>query len=269
MAQNFTLSRALLVACVSSLSIVATAQTVVFQEDFGTPTSEKAEVFEDHEWGNNAATMFNYTSLLDGSGLNVRSNNPSDYEGASANGNLYFKGCIEFSIVGINTAGYNSMKLSFGAFGKNKDDVTLMKVDYAVDGGDRTALANFADLELDTAKKKWTKVEGLELPSGTTLDLIFSSNLSDLTADGGIRLDDIVITGETTDGITAAAASHGGVAIHGNTIKYLGSTGNAALYDIRGTKVADLQPGTTYNATSAHGIYIIKVGTQSKKVALR
>jgi hypothetical protein len=269
MAKRSTLAKAIVVACLSSITAAATAQSFAFKEDFGTPASEKSELIEEHVWSNNPSSMFKWASLLDGSSINVRSNNPSDYDGASGDGNLYFKGCMEFSIVGIVTAGYPSMKLSFGAFGKNAGDVKNMNVKYSADGAEAVTLADFADLDLNTAKKKWTKVEGLELPSCSTLDLTFTSTLSDLEADGGIRLDDILITYGNTTGITQNVGAQGGVVVNGSNIKYLGSEGQAALYDINGRKVADLLPGVTYNASSAHGVYIIKVGAQTKKVVLR
>lgn len=270
MVKNITLVKGLLLACFTVAVSAASAQEIVFQENFGTPSSEKDELLADHVWGVNPASMFASTLLLDGSSVNVRSNNPSDYEGASGDGNLYFKGCARFSILGISVGDYSSLQLSFGAFGKNADDVNKMKVEYAKDGGESVLLADFASLNLNTAKKKWTKVDNLALPQANSLDLTFVSDMPDLTADGGIRLDDIIITGQkNATGISQVTDTQAGLLVGEHALQYLGRQTQAILYGLDGRKVANLTPGVPYDTSSLHGVYIIKVGKQSRKIVLK
>ncbi len=269
MKKNFTFAKSLFVACLSVVASAAGAQEVVFKETFGTPASEKDELLEDHVWGENPSSMFASALLLEGSSVNVRSNNPSDYEGASGDGNLYFKGCASFSILGISTADRSSLNLSFGAFGKKVDDVKLMKVEYAKDGGAKALLADFASLDLNTGKKKWTKVENIALPQANSLDLTFTSNLTDLLADGGIRLDDITVTGSKV-GTAISQVSDGshGVLAANHSLLYLGQQGRAVLYTSDGRKVAELLPHVSFDTAALHGVFILKMGNQSRKIVL-
>lgn len=270
MVKKITLSKSLMVACLTMTAFTANAQNIVFQENFGTPSSEKDEPLEEHIWDVNPSSMFTSTLLMEGSSVNVRSNNPSDYEGASADGNLYFKGCASFSILGISTADYSSLKLSFGAFGKNAGDVTKMKIEYAKDGSGKVLLADFAKLSLNTNKKKWTKVDNLDIPQGKSLDLFFTSNLEDLAADGGIRLDDITITGNKVNtGISQVTNSQMYVLQDNHSLQYLSNHGLAVLYSLDGCKVAALRPLEVFDTSALHGVYIIKVGNQSKKILLK
>ena len=158
-----TLIKSLLFMALFSTASAVAAQDKIFSEDFGTPSSEKDELIEDHVWNGTNKSLLSWNLLLDGSSLNVRSNNPSDYDGASGDGNLYFKGCASFTIAGIATDGYDNLTLSFGAFGKNKGDVVNMKVDYSLDGSETELLADFSDFGLNTGKKKWTKVPSVSV----------------------------------------------------------------------------------------------------------
>ena len=181
--------------------------TTIFYEDFGTAASEKDEAIEDHVWETNSADMFSWNIPSDDDNINVRTNNPSDYTGASGDGNLYFKGSASFTISGINTEGYTDIEMTLGAFGKNEADVQNMTLTISTAENETTTI-NFADLNFDTTKKTWSTATISELPATTALTLTFTSNLS-VEDDGGIRLDDITITGieeenEETDNTTTA-----------------------------------------------------------------
>ena len=241
----------------------------IFSEDFGTAATEKDELLENHAWGANPSDMFSWQTATDQDNINVRNNNPSDYVGASANGNLYFKGSASFTIKGITTEGYDDIQLWFGAFGKNADDVKAMTLDCSSDGGATNRVADFADLNLNTAKKTWNKVEGISLPKAASLTLTFSSAL-DLLADGGIRLDDITVTGtKGTTGIDRATQQPTAVILQGRTLSYAGAAPLAEVYSVSGGKVAQVASGSATTLGVAAGVYVVKAGNHTVKVVVR
>ena len=277
--KNFTLSAGLLLASIAagvptttiSADNEATSKVTIFSEDFGTAATDKDEPIENHVWTNNPSSMFSWTTATADDNVNVRNNNPSDYEGASANGNLYFKCNASFTITGIATEGYDHLELAFGAFGKNKGDVKNMTVDCKADNGQATQVADFANLGLDEGKKTWSKATGIKLPQqAKSLTLTFTSKL-DLADDGGIRLDDITVTGvdKTANGISQAAQQPSAIAVTGNTISYQGTAPKAEVYTLEGAKVAVINSGSTTTLNAQSGIYVVKAGKDAVKVVLR
>lgn len=247
----------------------AANKTTLFSEDFGTAASEKDEPLESHVWANNPASMFSWTTATADDNVNVRTNNPSDYDGASADGNLYFKGVASFTITGIATDGYDGLELAFGAFGKNAGDVKSMTVDCKADDGQAAQVADFASLGLDEGKKTWSKASGIALPQAKSLTLTFASNLN-LADDGGIRLDDITVSGtKGTTGVSQAAQQPTSIAVSGNTLSYQGSAPKAEVYTLEGAKVAEVATGSTATLNAPRGIYVVKAGKDAVKVALR
>lgn len=276
--KNFTLSAGLLLAAITAIVPTttvsadnnATTNVKIFSEDFGTAASDKDEKIEDHVWTNNQS-MFSWTTATADDNVNVRNNNPSDYEGASANGNLYFKGNASFTITGIDTEGYNDIELSFGAFGKNKGDVKGMTVECKADDGQATQVADLAKLGLSEAKKTWSKAKGIKLPQKTkSLTLTFTSKL-DLADDGGIRLDDITVTGtkNTTNGISQTRQQPTTIAVSGNTIRYQGKAKKAGVYTLEGEKVVEINSGSSVTISCPRGVYVVKAGKDTVKVVLR
>ncbi len=244
-------------------------KTTLFSEDFGTAATEKDEPIESHVWAKNPSAMFSWTTATADDNVNVRTNNPSDYDGASADGNLYFKGVASFTITGIATEGYEGLELAFGAFGKNAGDVKAMTAECKADGGQAAQVADFANLGLDEGKKKWSKASGIALPQAKSLTLTFSSNLN-LADDGGIRLDDITVTGtKGTTGISQAVQQPTAIALSGNTISYKGTAPKAEVYTLEGAKVAEVAAGSTATLNAPRGIYVVKAGNDAVKVVLR
>ena len=248
-----------------------TSTVTIFSEDFGTAATDKDEPIESHVWTNNPSSMFSWTTATADDNVNVRNNNPSDYEGASANGNLYFKGNASFTITGIATEGYNNLELSFGAFGKNKGDVKGMTVDCKADDGQATQVADFTSLGLDEGKKTWSKAKGIKLPQqAKSLMLTFTSKLN-LADDGGIRLDDITVTGvdKTTNGISQTTQRPTSIAVSGNTISYQGDAQKAEVYTFDGAKVAEVNSGSSVTMGVPGGVYVVKAGKDAVKVVIR
>jgi hypothetical protein len=134
------------------LSVLSNAQTTLFKETFGTTQTtregctsgttsglydpQKCERYIDHTWSADSHVWnegITYTPVPSatavscddaGTSLNIRTNNPSTYSEASADGNLYFNSNAinSFTISDINTSAYSNIMISFGIFGKSTGD---------------------------------------------------------------------------------------------------------------------------------------------------
>lgn len=259
------------------LPTIAGAQTTIFCETFDTATSEKDEAIEDHAWTTNGASYFSWSVneyLTDGSAdeyssLNVRTNNVSDYTGASADGNLYFKGVASFTISGVNTQNYSDITLSIGGFGKNKNDIQSMALTIDADG--TTTTYNFADLGFDNTKKTWSKVTISNIAQAESLKLTFTSSLAiDETDDGGIRLDDITLAGTalSSSNVAISSADDEQVSIAGRTIAYSANAGAAEVFDLSGRKVATVVAGDSVTLSEA-GVYVVRTNSKVRKYIVR
>lgn len=265
-----------------SSDVLAQGEVTIFHEDFGTASSEKDEPLEEHVWGNNPASVFVWTAdEATGNSINVRTNNPSDYDGASADGNLYFKGNATFTISGIDTRDYKDVKLSFGAFGKNAADeydaskgetlvadVDCMKLTCTAGGG-TTELADFSKLELNRGSKEWTLVSGVTgVPAADGVSLTFTSAVPN--EDGGIRIDDVKLTGvKISAGIGSVNTGAEAIFYDGNSLSYRAANGVAAVYSVSGSRVLTVKAGDTVQLNLPGGIYVAKAGRASLKFVVR
>ena len=298
---SFIKSAVIATTAMFSLSTSAQTAVTIFSEDFGTASSTKSELIEDHVWETNSSDMFSWTvddESVDG--INVRNNNESDYEGASGSGNLYFKGKATFTISGINTAGYEDIVLTFGVFGKNEGDINAMTL--TINDGTTETTVSLADMNLDATAGTWSVATVSDIPATATLTLTFASTL-DAADDGGIRLDDITITGikatddgdtddgddngdDTDDGddsdtgdgdtgdddgeedtaIGAVNAASSSIVIAGRTITAL--NGSAEVFSLSGCKVATIGNGCATELPQG-GVYIVKTGSKTVKAMLK
>ena len=240
------------------------SSTTIFYEDFGTASSEKDELIEDHVWDTNSADMFSWSVSSSDDNINVRTNNASDYDGASGDGNLYFKGSATFTISGIDTQNYSEIVLTFGAFGKNKGDVECMILTITDADGSTTSV-DFADLGLDTTKKTWSVASISDIPSTSSLTLSYESDL-EIDDDGGIRLDDILLSGTAiSTGISSVSQGVSAFSVSGKTIT---CESNAEIFSLSGNKVASVKAGSSASLTSS-GAYIIRCGEKVSKIIIR
>lgn len=294
---------------IAALTFSAKAQTTIFKETFGTAqltrgtctsvsvpgTAEagkydpqKNELFTDHIWSAdshvwNAGIAYSQTSdatansgACDDSGttVNIRTNNPSTFTGASGDGNLYFNASVNnsFTVTGINTSGYDNVNLSFGIYGKNTSDVTLLKLQYD-SGSGLTDLGTAQISALNTKKATWLTVTGLTLPAGTNLSLTFSTpdlNSANKSLPLEIRIDDILITGTATATLVKTISpDNRKVTAYNSTIKLDGFTsGNVEIFNTQGKRVYTSVLKETIELQLAKGLYIVRVGDFRQKISL-
>ena len=304
----------LLFLAIFALTITASAQDIIFKETFGTtqPTRgtctsvtvpgtaetgkydpQKNEQFADHLWTSdshvwNTGVAYSQTSATTanagacddtGTTVNIRSNKPSTYNGASGDGNLYFNANIlnSFTITGINTLNYENVSLSFGIYGKNKADVTLLKLQYNIGSGlTETGATQIG--ALSTTKDTWSTISNIILPSNTSLSLTFyTPNTNPLNLLLGvpqpieIRIDDIKITGtlKIADGNLQVTTDNRKLTVSNATMTLKGfTTGNVEIYNIQGKRVFISELKETIQPQLSKGLYIVRIGDFRQKISL-
>ena len=272
---------------ITALTFSAKAQTTIFSETFGTPTTMKGENIVNHVWDNSVSTGITYSWICvdpvspDTVGtINIRSNNPSDsiavggLSTASGLGNLYFNANVtnSFTISGIKTSDYTDISLSFMIYGKNKSDVTLLKLQYD-SGSGLTDVGADQISALSTKKATWLTVTGLTLPSASNLSLTFSTpdlNSANKSLPIEIRIDDILITGTSTATLVKTInPDNRNVTTFNSTIKLDGFTsGIVEIYNTQGKRVYTSVLKETIEPQLAKGLYIVRVGDFRQKISL-
>ena len=175
----------------------------IFSESFGSTTSNTAVA----SYEGYSATTSMFTTSGDvkthysGSG-SVGKNNlaaanlSSGYTGASGLSGCYHSGTANtaatiLQISNINISGYTSLHLSFGALGGSTSH--KVNVSYKIDNGSETSLISDGAI----TNVNWTLV-GADIPTtGTSLTIYIKHTP---TKAWTIRLDDILITGESSGG---------------------------------------------------------------------
>lgn len=240
------------------------AQDVLFKEDFGTATSEKEELIEDHVWSYLPETGIGYTYT---GALNVRTNNPSDYTDASGDGNLYFNGEPSvFTISGIKTSGYTDILLSFGVFGKDAGQAKEMTVSYKDGDNDEVLLLDLNNVGLTATKKTWELLSDIpDLPASESLSLIFASK-----GIAEIRIDDVIIKGvKNTSGIVSDTKVTPRIYNKGKTLYTSGiEKGNIEIISITGSTVAVYPAASMVQLNLPKGSYIAKSGKNVCRIQL-
>jgi len=290
---------------ITLLSVGIRAQTTIFLETFGTTKTSrdgcvsgtttglydatKCESYADHDWSAdshvwNSGIVYTPVSTATtvscddaGTTLNVRTNNPSTYTGASGNGNLYFNADLtnSFTISGINTLNYDNINLSFGIYGKKKYDVTYIKVQCNYGSG-FTDIATTQIAGLTTTKTTWLTVSNVSVLANSNFSIRFSTpNYNTLDVSGTnelpeIRIDDIKITGTaTTTSVNSLNSENRKVVASNATITLVGfTTGNVEIYNTQGKKVFASELKETIQPQLAKGLYIVRVGDFRQKISL-
>lgn len=271
----------------ASMVLTATAadRTVVFSETFGTATSEKEELIADHAWDNpqnENGLHYTWTFGTTKNGaesLNVRNNNPSDYSGASGNGNLYFNNdkTNEFIIWGLNTSKTTDNRLSFGLFGKSDGsaadedgipDAHKMRVKIYTPTTDPVEGERIGQSDIEAvagSAKVWYKISDIALPECENMRLRFyTKNKAE------VRIDDILITG-----VSKVPGAIGNVSDDASGPIVITSTGllsvrgaqTVTVHDLAG-RVVGYSRGDTDFTHLPSGLYIVRADSRTIKVLL-
>jgi hypothetical protein len=296
----------LILLAISIFTGITNAQSIIFSETFGTTKAtrdgctsvtvpgtaepgkydpQKNELFTDHDWSAdshvwNNGIAYSQTSAVitqnacdsTRTSLNIRSNNPStSYSGASGFGNLYFNANVNntFTISGINTLNYSAIGLSFGIYGKNKSDVTFLKLQYD-NGSGLTTIGASQIAALSTTKATWLLVSGITFPASSNLNLTFSTPNLNGTAPIEIRIDDIKIIGTpTTSFVNPSNSENPQIHVSNSTITLDGFTSKSVeIYNLQGKKVFTSFMQKSIQPDLEKGLYIIKVGDYREKIRL-
>ncbi len=221
--------------------VSAVAQTVVYSENFGTPSGTTA--IANHTFQNTSIT---YTGTAD-----VRPTQASSgYTGASGSGNVFFTGTAGryLTIEGINTSAYPTAELSLN-FGIRQEGNTPavpasnLSVEYSVDGliylplsYSRTVNSNWENITINSG-----------IPSALNLRLRFTQ-----TATTQYRLDDVKILANSATcllslGTETAQCDNVTTGIDTFTITIPFTGGGLSAYNITSTHgtIGGANPSTT------------------------
>jgi len=280
---------AMALAAAVSVSASAAGRVTVFSETFGTASSEKEELIGDHQWDNPQSESglhytwtFGYTKN-GAESLNVRNNNPADYNGASGSGNLYFNNdkTNEFIIWGINTSATTDNRLSFGVFGKSDGvgevdsngnpeipDIHKMRVKIYTPTTDPVEGERIGQAEIESkagAIKTWYKVENIAIPECENLKLRFYTKKK-----AEVRIDDILITGvaKAPGAIESVAGATSSPVVYTTTgLLAVKGARMVVVYDLAGRVVGHARGDAEFTALPA-GLYIVRADNTSIKVLL-
>jgi hypothetical protein len=182
------------------------AQVNIFSESMGTVVATTAIATHDANGGFQNAVAYDFS----GSG-DVRSSTVSSgYTGASGSANIFLTNSVQprtLVIAGINTSGYTSLSLSFGA-SKSTTTSTLSElvVEVSTDGSTWSALTFPAQATgSGTASWRLITITGGTIPAASTVSLRWSNTSTGLQ----IRIDDVRLTGTpaVSCGITLGTAT--------------------------------------------------------------
>ena len=249
------------------LAVIVTggyAQTTVFSENVGTPTS--TTTIAAHTFQNNSPIIFSGTA-------DIRTSTPSEgYEGASANGCVFFGGTApakNFIIEGIDTSNYSDLVLSFGHQKGTNAGSNELTVDVSIDGTNWNSLTYTRPTGSGTSN--WILVTPTgTIPSTNNLRIKFENPISNI----GFRIDDIKLVG-TTLGITKNSIE--GLKVYPNPVTngtfYINTNANSTkevvVYDVLGKQVIKTSTTNAVNVSNLKGgVYIVKI-TEDGNTATR
>lgn len=175
----------LLVTALLITANLTVAQTVLYTENFGEPTSTTL-VQNYTGWQNNSVTY-----LSDGT-CDIRTSYASSgYDNASGGGNLMINDTLKwFQISGIAIDSQNNLQLRAGLRKTTATDGTGLVVQASVDGSEWIRLPLLDTLATGTGTSGWHWVHYGGIPEGTTLTLRFSNS-----GNVDYRLDDLLLVG--------------------------------------------------------------------------
>jgi hypothetical protein len=190
------------------------AQTTIFSENLGIPTTTSGFAIATYATGTAPATFQNAATLTYGIGdqagaADIRKTSTSNNSGASGEGNVFFSsstaaGDRGFSVESINASGFNTLQLSYGYRKNSGTAFAGLSVDYW-NGAAWITVANTSnDLfnELAAAATGWYAAKTLSLPAGAQIAGLKLRFVKSGAIE--IRIDDIKLTGTPAGGDVTA-----------------------------------------------------------------
>lgn len=218
------------------------AQTTIFSENMGTPSSTTAISSNTFQ---NGSTL-TYSNGTQTNSADVRSTSvSSSYSGASGGGNVYFtstSGTYGFAIENINASQYTSIYLQFGYKKESASAHAIFSVDYW-NGSSWITLANTSSTlfnESSSASAVWYLSKGLALPTDAQINGLKIRFVK--TGTVAIRIDDVKLTGiETLPTVSNTLVSN----ITNNSATFAGNVTATGGANITAT-------GTVFSPTSTN-----------------
>lgn len=246
-------------------TITASAQTTIYTENMGTPTTTTAI----------SANTFQNGSPISYSGTaDVRvSSASSGYTGASGGGNIFFTGTAgtNFIISGINTSSYSNIQLSFGQLKTTNASSNELTVEVSSDGSTWTPLTYTRATGSGTANTYIIITPTGTIPSTSTLSIKFTNTIT-----GNWRIDDLKLTGTSgTLAVTDLSNAKGANFVKNTFVKndeitFGADAKDMKIYNMLGqiVKTASVKENESVNvAELKEGNYIVTGVVNGKKVS--
>jgi hypothetical protein len=169
------------------LSGFAGAQTTIFSENMGTPSVTTAIA---------SNTFQNGSLAFSGSGDVRNSTASTGYTGASGNGNVFLTNTIgrDFQISSINTTGWSSLLLAFGAHkSTTASSMSELVVEWSSDGTTYNTLT-FPAQPTGGGTAIWRLISGISLPAGAQTSNLRLRWRQTFTGPQ-FRIDDVTLSG--------------------------------------------------------------------------
>lgn len=254
---------------VLTLTLPGFAQTVIYQENCGTPSA--TTLIQNYSGWQNTAVLYTGNGTCD-----IRSSNAStNYGQASGGGNIMINDTVKwFQISRINTLADTNLSLYCGLRKTNSENGNNFKVEVSVDSITWSRLYLVDTLPTGTGSSGWYRVQYGNVPNCSNLHIRFSNQR---TVD--FRLDDITLisgTETTLETVTLPIFSPGGGTYYEPKNVEINTTtpGATIYYTMDGTTPSDssnLYMGTLTMSSNAtvkaiaykSGMYRSEVATAS------
>ena len=216
------------------------ATTTIFSENMGTPSG--TTTLAANVWQNSSPITFTSTSTLV---PDVRITTPSStYVGASGSGNVFFTtttGPRNLVISGINTVGYGSIQLQFGAKQDAAGSGDAFVVEVSTDG------STYSPLTITQPTTSWSLITASgTIPATSNLRIRFSKSTN-----ASYRLDDVKLTGQAL--ITSASITAGGPTTFcaGGSVVLTATAGGTHYAWVKDGSTSVGSDSATYSATAS------------------
>lgn len=250
------------ILALSLLSLAANAQTNIYSENMGNPTTSPIDIAQ-NTFQNSAPIT--YTGTAD-----VRNNLASSgYAGASGGGNILFNAKTDvLTVSGIDTSAGTNISLSFGHTKTTNASSNELVVSYSIDGTIWTPLTYTRPTGSGT--NGWILIKpSQDIPATSNLRIKFDA--VNLPSGGQFRIDDLKLTAGSlaTIDINATTANLVKNTIVSNEIIF-GQAAKVSVVNMNGqvVKSAEVTENSKLNVSDlSKGMYIVTATINGKSVS--
>lgn len=242
-----------------------TAQTTIYSENFGVGQANNPLV--------NVYNGYQNTNITYSGNADIRTTTPSEgYTNASGSG-CVFIGAVTANpekyllIEGINTTNFKNITLAIGHYKGTNTGNNELKIEVSENGTNWLQLNYTRPIGTGTSTWLLIKPEGI-IPTTNNLKIKFTNTIN---SNVGFRIDDILLSGENTLGLTDLTKNelkiYPTIITDGifNIVSDTNQTKKIALYDINGKLIFTKETHKIINVGKLpKGIYLVRIEENGK-----